>query len=406
MTDGKVLEFADVSMVFGDVPAVDGLSARIEPGRVTAFLGPNGAGKTTTLRILLGQLRPTRGSATIGGRPYNQIARPEGFIGSVLTVTALDKSRRKTVLKHLQRAAKQIGASQPRVAEVLDIVGLSEMGEMRIGSLSLGMKHRLAVAEAILANPGVLVFDEPANGLDPEGIRWIRLLMRRFADEGRTVLMSSHHLSEVEQVADALLVLNGGQLLFEGPIEELADAEGGLVTADSADRDALLSVLDENELAYRVLRSGIAITGTTAAEVGELAAQAGVALSTLTHRGPSLEDVYMQIIAGTWTPPARTAALEPTGAVDVVAEESAEPETAEPEPERELPGRSTLASLASDVRGESDTIEVPRPAWLSEFTAPAGDEAEADQPAGFTGATFGGEPTRAIDVIDGAAPKD
>ncbi|HLS92310.1 MAG TPA: ABC transporter ATP-binding protein, partial [Microbacterium sp.] len=188
---------------------------------------------------------------------------------------------------------------------------LGEMGDMRIDNLSLGMKHRLAVAEALLGDPSVLVFDEPANGLDPEGIRWIRLLMRRFADEGRTVLMSSHLLSEVEQVADALLVLNDGELLFEGPIELLSETDGGVVTVDAEDRAGLTRALDEAGLDYRVLRSGIAIDGTSTAEIGSLAARAGIALTTLTHRGPTLEDIYLQIIDGTWTAPARTAALDP-----------------------------------------------------------------------------------------------
>lgn len=311
MSDGKVIEFADVSMVFGDAPAVDGLTARVDPGRVTAFLGPNGAGKTTTLRMLLGELRPTRGRATIGGSEYARIARPAASIGAVMSLEALDRARRKTVSKHLTRSAKRVGVGSARVSEVLTIVGLAEMSEMRIGNLSLGMKHRLAVAEALLGNPSVLVFDEPANGLDPEGIRWIRLLMRKFADEGRTVLMSSHVLSEVEQVADSLLVLNQGVLLFEGPIELLSEAEGGIVTVDADDRAGLRRALDESGFEYRVLRSGIAIDDATTGEVGSLAAKAGIALTTLTHRGPTLEDVYLQIIDGTWAAPARTAALDP-----------------------------------------------------------------------------------------------
>lgn len=311
MSEGKVIEFSDVSMVFGDVPAVDGLTARVDPGRVTAFLGPNGAGKTTTLRVLLGDLRPSGGRATVGGTEYQRIPRPAASIGAVMSLAALEKSRRKTASKHLERAARRIGVGSGRVREVLTIVGLSEMTDMRISNLSLGMKHRLAVAEALLGDPGVLVFDEPANGLDPEGIRWIRLLMRRFADEGRTVLMSSHVLSEVEQVADALLVLSQGELLFEGPIELLSDAEGGLVTVDADDRDALRTALDEAGIDYRVLRSGITIDSTSTAEVGALAQSAGIALTTLTQRGPSLEDIYLQIIDGTWSPPARTAALQP-----------------------------------------------------------------------------------------------
>ncbi|WP_156761237.1 ATP-binding cassette domain-containing protein [Microbacterium karelineae] len=322
VSDGKVIEFADVTMVFGDAPAVDGLTARVDPGRVTAFLGPNGAGKTTTLRILLGDLRATRGRATIGGTEYQRIVRPAASIGAVMSIAPLERSRRKTVAKHLAKAARRVGVGSGRVREVLTIVGLGEMHDMRIGSLSLGMKHRLAVAEALLGDPNVLVFDEPANGLDPEGIRWIRLLMRRFADEGRTVLMSSHLLSEVEQVADSLVVLSEGRLLFEGPIELLSETEGGLVTVDADDRAALTAALDEAGLEYRVLRSGVAIDDTTTTEIGSLAAGAGVALTTLTHRGPSLEDIYLQIIDGSWSAPARTAALDPGAAAELFGEES------------------------------------------------------------------------------------
>ncbi|GGF40889.1 hypothetical protein GCM10010922_15400 [Microbacterium sorbitolivorans] len=311
MSEGKVIEFVGVSMTFGDTPAVEDLTARVEPGRVTAFLGPNGAGKTTTLRMLLGDLRATNGTATIGGTEYTRIAKPASSIGAVMSIAPLERARRKTATKYLTRSARRIGVGSSRVREVLQIVGLGEMGDMRIGSLSLGMKHRLAVAEALLGDPGVLVFDEPANGLDPEGIRWIRLLMRGFADEGRTVLMSSHLLSEVEQVADALLILNEGRVLFEGPIELLAEAEGGMVTVDADDRAALAKALTSAGLSYRVLRSGLAIDDTTTSEIGSLAKTAGIALTTLTHRGPTLEDVYLQIIDGSWVAPARTAALAP-----------------------------------------------------------------------------------------------
>ncbi|MGO2096675.1 MAG: ATP-binding cassette domain-containing protein [Candidatus Microbacterium stercoravium] len=367
MSDGKVIEFADVSMTFGDAPAVDGLTARVDPGRVTAFLGPNGAGKTTTLRILLGELRPTRGRATIGGTEYARIARPAASIGAVMSLEALERARRKTVSKHLAKSAKRVGVGSARVREVLTIVGLAEMAEMRIGSLSLGMKHRLAVAEALLGNPSVLVFDEPANGLDPEGIRWIRLLMHKFADEGRTVLMSSHVLSEVEQVADSLLVLNQGELLFEGPIELLSEAEGGVVTVDAEDRDALRDALDEAGLEYRVLRSGIAIDDATTGEVGSLAAAAGVALSTLTHRGPTLEDVYLQIIDGTWTAPARTAALDPAAfAAPVAGDEAVSSDVDE----------SSVGSDAADDADDGSTADDGGDAAVE-----ADDESAADDAA-------------------------
>src|SRR5690606_22468690 len=331
VSEGKVIEFVGVSMTFGDTPAVEELTARVEPGRVTAFLGPNGAGKTTTLRMLLGDLRATSGTATIGGTEYTRITKPATSIGAVMSIAPLERSRRKTATKYLPRAARRIGVGSSRVREVLQIVGLAEMGDMRIGSLSLGMKHRLTVAEALLGDPGVLVFDEPANGLDPEGIRWIRLLMRGFADEGRTVLMSSHLLSEVEQVADSLMILNEGRLLFEGPIELLAEAEGGMVTVDADDRAELAKALTGAGFSYRVLRSGLAIDETTTTEIGTLATTAGIALTTLTHRGPTLEDVYLQIIEGSWVAPARSAALAPAPlSFDEVLAGSSEEAVADP----------------------------------------------------------------------------
>lgn len=374
MSDGKVIEFADVTMVFGDVPAVDGLTARVDPGRVTAFLGPNGAGKTTTLRVLLGDLRPSRGRATIGGSEYQRIARPAASIGAVMSLLPLEKARRKTVAKYLERQARRVGVGVGRVREVLTIVGLAEMADMRIGNLSLGMKHRLAVAEALLGDPSVLVFDEPANGLDPEGIRWIRLLMRRFADEGRTVLMSSHVLSEVEQVADALLVLNQGSLLFEGPIELLSEAEGGPVTVDAEDRDELLATLDDAGLDYRILRSGITIDSTTTAEVGSLAAKRGLALTTLTHRGPSLEDIYLRIIDGTWTAPARTAALSPSHfAANALADDAAE-DTAEGASAADSGAADSGAADAGTADSGTDDTEGEADIEPADATAESADE--------------------------------
>lgn len=386
VSEGKVIEFSDVSMVFGDVPAVDGLTARVDPGRVTAFLGPNGAGKTTTLRVLLGDLRPSDGRATVGGTEYRRIPRPAASIGAVMSLAALEKSRRKTTSKHLERAARRIGVGSGRVREVLTIVGLTEMTDMRISNLSLGMKHRLAVAEALLGDPGVLVFDEPANGLDPEGIRWIRLLMRRFADEGRTVLMSSHVLSEVEQVADALLVLSQGELLFEGPIELLSDAEGGLVTVDADDRDALRTELDEARIDYRVLRSGITIDGTSTAKVGALAQSAGIALTTLTQRGPSLEDIYLQIIDGTWTPPARTAALQPSaGAEDDSAADA--PEGEDDEPASGVSADATGHENDGDTDATVEAADDDGSASTSYATEDADDEPSAGDDEAASGAT-------------------
>lgn len=296
MPEGQVLEFTHVTKRFNEVTAVSDFSARVEPGAVTAFLGPNGAGKTTTLRILLGQVRATSGTATIGGTAFAELRQPLRTIGSVLEETVYRP--RRTAERQLTIAAKANGIPLARVGEVLSLVGLDGEGDSRIGGFSLGMRQRLSVAHALLGDPGALVFDEPANGLDPEGIRWMRLLMRRLADEGRTVLVSSHVLSEVEQVADNVLVLSKGQLVLASGIETLADPKGGSVIVDAADRGALTAALSAAGFDIEVLRSGLTVRGGDAGTVGSVAADAGIALSTLVQRGPTLEDVFIDLMRG------------------------------------------------------------------------------------------------------------
>jgi ABC-2 type transport system ATP-binding protein len=296
MPEGQVLEFTHVTKRFNEVTAVSDFSARVEPGAVTAFLGPNGAGKTTTLRILLGQVRATSGTATIGGTAFAELRQPLRTIGSVLEETVYRP--RRTAERQLTIAAKANGIPLARVGEVLSLVGLDGEGDSRIGGFSLGMRQRLSVAHALLGDPGALVFDEPANGLDPEGIRWMRLLMRRLADEGRTVLVSSHVLSEVEQVADNVLVLSKGQLVLASGIETLADPKGGSVIVDAADRGALTAALSAAGFDIEVLRSGLTVRGGDAGTVGAVAADAGIALSTLVQRGPTLEDVFIDLMRG------------------------------------------------------------------------------------------------------------
>ncbi len=296
MPDGQVLEFTHVTKRFNDVTAVSDFSARVEPGVVTAFLGPNGAGKTTTLRILLGQVRATSGTATIGGVAHPELRHPLRTIGSVLEETAYRP--RRSAARQLTIAAKANGIPLSRVDEVLSLVGLEHEAEGRIGSFSLGMRQRLSVAHALLGDPGALVFDEPANGLDPEGIRWIRLLLRRLADEGRTVLVSSHVLSEIEQVADHVLVLSKGQLVLSSGIEKLADPSAGSVVVDAEDRAALKAALSAAGLEVEVLRSGLTVRGSNAGAVGAIAASAGIALATLVQRGPTLEDVFIELVRG------------------------------------------------------------------------------------------------------------
>ncbi|MGB3376104.1 MAG: ATP-binding cassette domain-containing protein, partial [Microbacterium sp.] len=296
MPEGQVLEFNRITKRYGAVTAVADLSVRVEPGVVTGFLGPNGAGKTTTLRILLGQIRPTSGTATIGGSSYSELRNPLRTVGAVLEEAAYRP--RRTAARQLLIAAKGNGIPVSRVDEVLRLVGLQDDADTRLGSYSLGMRQRLAVASALLGDPGVLVLDEPANGLDPEGIRWMRLLMRRLADEGRTVLLSSHVLSEIEQVADNVVVLSKGRSVYSGGIEDLADPAGGAVIVDAENRAQLITALSSAKLTFDVLRSGVTVRDSNSATVGAITAAAGVPLTVLQQRGPSLEDVFLDLVYG------------------------------------------------------------------------------------------------------------
>ncbi|MFK0403192.1 ATP-binding cassette domain-containing protein [Microbacterium sp. NPDC090225] len=357
MTDGQVLEFTGVTKRFNEVTAVSDFSARIEPGAVTAFLGPNGAGKTTTLRMLLGQVRPTSGTATIGGQSYADLRQPLRVIGSVLEETVYRP--RRTANRQLTIAAKANDIPLGRVAEVLSLVGLENEGDARIGGFSLGMRQRLSVAHALLGDPGALVFDEPANGLDPEGIRWMRLLMRRLADEGRTVLVSSHVLSEVEQVADNVLVLSKGRLVLASGIEELADPSAGAVIVDAADRAALTAALAAAGFDIEILRSGLTVRGTDARRVGAVAADAGIALTTLVQRGPTLEDVFIQLTRGGRLEPhagllatqlvAPAATPAPTSEALAPASEAPAPADAEEQVAADDTAALTASAIAADA---------------------------------------------------------
>ncbi|GAA1157629.1 hypothetical protein GCM10009644_17800 [Microbacterium oxydans] len=384
-----MLEFTHVTKRFNEVTAVSDFSARVEPGAVTAFLGPNGAGKTTTLRILLGQVRATSGTATIGGTAYAELRQPLRTIGSVLEETVYRP--RRTAERQLTIAAKANGIPLARVGEVLSLVGLEGEGGSRIGGFSLGMRQRLSVAHALLGDPGALVFDEPANGLDPEGIRWMRLLMRRLADEGRTVLVSSHVLSEVEQVADNVLVLSKGTLVLSSGIETLADPKGGSVIVDAADRSALTTALQEAGFDIEVLRSGLTVRGGDAGTVGAVAADAGIALSTLVQRGPTLEDVFIDLMRGgrfapsiSATPPqlAATApedtAAEVTAAEDIASEDTASEDTASEDTAAEVTGAET--SVAGPAPADS-VVAIPvaaAAAWAAEAAAAPAGEAPVD----------------------------
>ncbi len=292
MRSRTTIEFRGLSKSFGAVTAVSDLAFDVEPGQVTGFLGPNGAGKTTTLRMLLGLVRPTSGTATFGGTAYRDLAAPLTTVGTALEASSFAPGR--TARNHLRVYAAAAGIEAARVQRVLEIVGLAEYADRRVGGYSLGMRQRLGLAFALLGDPQVLVLDEPTNGLDPEGIRWIRGFLRTLAAEGRTVLISSHLLAEVEQSVDRVVIISRGRSVFDGT---LADLETGtVVRADSPDRDRLHAALGADGITVEVTDQGLVVTGASAEVVGMLALRAGVALSMLTSERPALEDVFLELV--------------------------------------------------------------------------------------------------------------
>ncbi|WP_315097201.1 ATP-binding cassette domain-containing protein [uncultured Cellulomonas sp.] len=294
-TDGTIL-VDHLSKSFGPVRAVDDLSFQVSPGRVTGFLGPNGAGKTTTLRMLLGLVRPTAGAATIGGRTYAQIPRPLRTVGAALEAASFHPGR--TALDHLRLYTPQVGVPDARAGQVLELVGLSAAADRRVGGFSLGMRQRLALATTLLGDPRVLLLDEPANGLDPEGIRWLRGFLRTLAAEGRTVLVSSHVLSEVEQTVDDVVIIARGRLAHASSLAELAGMARAQVRVVSPDAAGLAALVERSSWVRtdagdpRVAD----LWDVDAAAVGAAAFAAGVELHELTSRDPGLEGLFLQLV--------------------------------------------------------------------------------------------------------------
>jgi ABC-2 type transport system ATP-binding protein len=288
------IEVRSLRKRFGDVTAVDGVSFDIEPGQVTGFLGPNGAGKTTTLRMILGLAHPTSGTATIDGRPYRGLADPARTVGAVLERAGFHPGRRAR--DHLRAVARAARIPESRADETLEIVALQNAGSRRAGQYSLGMRQRLALATALLGDPRILILDEPANGLDPQGIRWLRDFLRWYASQGRTVLVSSHVLAEVAQTADAAIVIARGRVVAQGPIAELISGRGGGVEVRSPGAERLEAALRSR--GFGVERSGdhtLVVTGADLAAVGDLALSEGVAIHGLRQHSASLEDVFFEL---------------------------------------------------------------------------------------------------------------
>jgi ABC-2 type transport system ATP-binding protein len=273
--------------------AVDDLTVTIHPGRVTGFLGPNGSGKTTTMRCILGLTRPTAGTATVLGRPYRELDRPMRRVGALIDPRARHPGR--TAYAHLQALAQSSALPRDRVDDVIDLVGLGDVADERVRGFSLGMAQRLGMAAALLGDPDVLLLDEPVNGLDPEGIRWVRRLLRELAGEGRTVLVSSHLMSEMEDTADHLVVLGRGRLLADLPIAELLGA-AAVVRVRTPQAPLLAAALQRAGAAVEPEVDGaLRVVGLDAAGVGDVAFAAGVRLHELTRVTASLEAAYLSL---------------------------------------------------------------------------------------------------------------
>ena len=294
----SAIEINGISKRFGSVQAVSDLSFEVEAGRVTGFLGPNGAGKSTTLRILLGLVHADGGSATFDGRNFEKLPEPSAEVGAVLEDASFHPGR--SGRNHLRILAAAGGHPASRVDEVLELVGIADAGDRRVKGYSMGMRQRLAIAAALLGDPEVLILDEPANGLDPPGIRWMRELLRSEAGRGRAVLVSSHLLSEVSQSVDDVVVIAHGKLRTAGSLQQvLGQAEGGVTRVRARDREALGRALAEAGLEYEPDDSGaLLVRGIAPDAIGETANEHRVALSELVAVGPSLEDVFFELTGG------------------------------------------------------------------------------------------------------------
>ncbi len=289
--EGHRIELSGLTKRFGSVTALDGLTFSVRPGVVTGFLGPNGAGKTTTLRCLLGLVGPDAGTATIDGRAYRDLEQPLRTVGAALEASSFHPGR--SARAHLQVLALAAGIDLARCDELLTLVGLSEVADRRTGGYSLGMRQRLGLAQALLGDPAVLLLDEPANGLDPAGIAWLRGFLRALAAEGRTVLISSHVLGEVQQTVDDVVVIARGRLVRQGRLADL-QRDGGAVLVRSPEPERLRSAL----ASYGVegLDDGrLRVSGATAAQVGHVAHEEGVELHELTTEAGDLERLFLEL---------------------------------------------------------------------------------------------------------------
>jgi ABC-2 type transport system ATP-binding protein len=288
---GTRIEVRNLTKRFGSFTAVSNLSFTVEPGRITGFLGPNGAGKTTTLRMLLGLVRATSGSAMIGGRPYRDIKTPQRLVGAALEATNFHPGR--SGRNHLRVLADTAGVDTNRVDEVLEMVGIPAAAGKRAGGYSMGMRQRLGLAAALLGDPQVLLLDEPANGLDPEGIRWLRLLLRHLSTEGKTILISSHMLSEVEQTVDDVVIIANGRFIRQGAIGDLPTDHAS--TVRTSDPHLLVKALTASGFQATQLDGHIQVVGTDLVRIGDIALQVGLPIHELRVNENDLEKLFFEL---------------------------------------------------------------------------------------------------------------
>jgi ABC-2 type transport system ATP-binding protein len=289
-----LIEVHHLTKRFRKTVAVDDLSFKVREGAITGFLGPNGAGKTTTLRIILGLVRATSGEALVMGRPYRGLDSPTRRVGAVLEAANFHPGR--SGRNHLRVLATATGIPLWRVDEVLGLVGLTDAAGRRVGGYSLGMRQRLSLAGALLGEPEVLILDEPANGLDPQGIRWLRELLRTLASQGKTVLVSSHVLPEIEQIADEVVIIHRGKFVEHATTAELAARATGGIRARSPQVDRLRAALEEAGIKVSSVEGDLLVaTDTTAAKIGELAAANGIVLHELVAETATLEEAFLEL---------------------------------------------------------------------------------------------------------------
>lgn len=298
MQDGSGrITVQDLSKSFGRVHAVQSLGFTVHPGSVTGFLGPNGAGKTTTLRMILGLVAPSSGTTTINGVPFGQLPNPASVVGAVLEAQSFHPTR--TARNHLRCYAAAMGVPDQQADKVLDLVGLTTAADRKTGAFSLGMHQRLALATALLGDPQVLVLDEPANGLDPEGIAWLRNFLRSFAASGRTVLVSSHLLREMEHTVDQAVIISRGECVYNGHLDDLRAQQRSRVLVQASDPSALVTKLQSAEIHVENLADGrLSISGSNPRTVADLALEAGVALYEMQDDQMDLEQLFFQLTNG------------------------------------------------------------------------------------------------------------